>query len=238
METQHQIMGYDRAATLFSPDGRLLQVEYADKAVRLGPASVGMICSDGVILLADRRIKDSLLVPNSLIKVYEIDNHVIGTAAGILSDARVLIEKAQVFAQQHRVTYDTPADTETIMKEMSNIKQKFTQYGGVRPFGVSLMIAGVDEENECKLFISDVTGNYFGFKASAIGENEEKIKELLRKQYKDSLTIEHGIKVILNILKKVLGKEFDLERFELAYIKTKGEKLVKLEGQELAKFLK
>jgi len=100
------------------------------------------------------------------------------------------------------------------------------------------MIAGVDEENECKLFISDVTGNYFGFKASAIGENEEKIKELLRKQYKDSLTIEHGIKVILNILKKVLGKEFDLERFELAYIKTKGEKLVKLEGQELAKFLK
>jgi len=231
-------MGYDRAATLFSPDGRLLQVEYADKAVRLGPASVGMICSDGVILLADRRIKDSLLVPNSLIKVYEIDNHVIGTAAGILSDARVLIEKAQVFAQQHRVTYDTPADTETIMKEMSNIKQKFTQYGGVRPFGVSLMIAGVDEENECKLFISDVTGNYFGFKASAIGENEEKIKELLRKQYKDSLTIEHGIKVILNILKKVLGKEFDLERFELAYIKTKGEKLVKLEGQELAKFLK
>ncbi|OIO41144.1 proteasome subunit alpha [Candidatus Pacearchaeota archaeon CG_4_9_14_3_um_filter_31_7] len=238
METQHQIMGYDRAATLFSPDGRLLQVEYADKAVRLGPASVGMICSDGVILLADRRIKDSLLVPNSLIKVYEIDNHVIGTAAGILSDARVLIEKAQVFAQQHRVTYDTPADTETIMKEMSNIKQKFTQYGGVRPFGVSLMIAGVDEENECKLFISDVTGNYFGFKASAIGENEEKIKELLKKQYKDSLTIEHGIKVILNILKKVLGKEFDLERFELAYIKTKGEKLVKLEGQELAKFLK
>jgi len=231
-------MGYDRAATLFSPDGRLLQVEYADKAVRLGPASVGMICSDGVILLADRRIKDSLLVPNSLIKVYEIDNHVIGTAAGILSDARVLIEKAQVFAQQHRVTYDTPADTETIMKEMSNIKQKFTQYGGVRPFGVSLMIAGVDEENECKLFISDVTGNYFGFKASAIGENEEKIKELLKKQYKDSLTIEHGIKVILNILKKVLGKEFDLERFELAYIKTKGEKLVKLEGQELAKFLK
>ena len=238
METQHQIMGYDRAATLFSPDGRLLQVEYADKAVRLGPASVGMICSDGVILLADRRIKDSLLVPNSLIKVYEIDNHVIGTAAGILSDARVLIEKAQVFAQQHRVTYDTPADTETIMKEMSNIKQKFTQYGGVRPFGVSLMIAGVDEENECKLFISDVTGNYFGFKASAIGENEEKIKELLKEQYKDSLTIEHGIKVILNILKKVLGKEFDLERFELAYIKTKGEKLVKLEGQELAKFLK
>jgi len=231
-------MGYDRAATLFSPDGRLLQVEYADKAVRLGPASVGMICSDGVILLADRRIKDSLLVPNSLIKVYEIDNHVIGTAAGILSDARVLIEKAQVFAQQHRVTYDTPADTETIMKEMSNIKQKFTQYGGVRPFGVSLMIAGVDEENECKLFISDVTGNYFGFKASAIGENEEKIKELLKEQYKDSLTIEHGIKVILNILKKVLGKEFDLERFELAYIKTKGEKLVKLEGQELAKFLK
>src|SRR4030043_2392146 len=97
MEMQHQVMGYDRAATMFSPDGHLLQVEYAEKTVRLGSASIGIVCSDGVIIMADRRIKDKLMVLDSS-KIYEIDSHVAATAAGIFSDARVLIEKAQLSA--------------------------------------------------------------------------------------------------------------------------------------------
>lgn len=109
MEMQHQVMGYDRS-TLFSPDGRLLQVEYAQKTIRLGSASIGIVCKDGVVIVADRRTKDVLIMPDSAMKVYEIDEHIIASASGILSDARILIERAQLIAQQNKITYDSKID--------------------------------------------------------------------------------------------------------------------------------
>jgi proteasome alpha subunit len=174
-ETLNQTMGYDRAATMFSPDGHILQVEYAEKTVRLGSASIGFICSDGIVILADKRINDSLMLPESANKITEIDGHIVATAAGILSDARILFERAQLISQQHRITYDTPIDIISIVKDISDLKQQYTQHPGVRPFGVSVMVAGID--NKPELFVSDVTGNYFEYYATAIGENDEKIKE-------------------------------------------------------------
>jgi len=143
MDMQHQAMGYDRTATMFSPEGHLLQVEYAEKTVRLGVSSIGMVCSDGVFIIADKRIKDTLITENSSNRIYEIDSHIISSIAGITSDGRVLIDKAQLLAQQHRITYDSAIEPESIIKTISDIKQQFTQYGGARPFGVSLMLAGV-----------------------------------------------------------------------------------------------
>jgi proteasome alpha subunit len=236
MPMQHQIMGYDRTA-MFSPDGHLLQVEYAEKTVRLGSASIGIICSDGVIVVADRRIKDKLMVLDSS-KIYEIDSHIAATAAGILSDARVLIERAQLSAQQHRVTYDSPIDSESIVKEIANMKQAFTQYGGGRPFGIASMIAGVDVNNKINLFVTDVTGNYFGYKATAIGENDERIKEMLRKEYKESMNAEAGMKLAVSIFKRVLGKAFDIDRFEAAIIKQKEKQFTRLGVEELKKYAK
>lgn len=233
MPMQHQVMGYDRSS-MFSPDGHLLQVEYAEKTVRLGSASIGMACSDGVILIADRRIKDKLMTMDSS-KVYEIDAHIAASAAGILSDARILIEKAQVLAQQHNVTYDSPIDTESIVKDIANMKQAFTQYGGARPFGASLLFTGIDVNNKENVFVTDVTGNYFSFKTTAIGENDEKIKEILRKEYKETLNTEAGMKLAISIFKKVLGKEFDLERFEAAVIKQKERKFTRLSTDDLKK---
>ena len=128
IDMQHQQMGYDRTATMFSPEGTILQVEYAQKTVRLGSSSIGMICADGVFLIADKRVKDKLVIQKSANKVYEIDSHIIVSAAGIVSDARVLIERGQLVAQQHRITYDSPIEPELIIKEISNIKQQFTQY--------------------------------------------------------------------------------------------------------------
>ncbi len=238
MEMQHQVMGYDRAATMFSPDGRLLQVEYAEKTVRLGSASVGLICSDGVVIISDKRLVDDLVLPEFSIKIYEIDEHIIGTAAGISSDARILMEKAQVMAQQNKVTYDTPVDTETIIKEISNLKQAYTQYGGVRPFGVEIMVAGINPDNNERLYVSDVTGNYFGYKATAIGENDDKIKEILRKDYRESMNVEQGIKFALNTFKKILGKDFDIKRFECVYIKKEDKKAKRFVGEVLVKYLK
>src|SRR3989344_5443890 len=157
-DMQHQVMGYDRAATMFAPDGHILQVEYAEKTIRLGSASIGIVCKDGVVIISDRRQKDKLVVEDSANKIYEIDEHIMVVSAGISSDARVLVEKARVFSQQHRVTYDSAPTTEAIVKDIADIKQQFTQYGGARPFGVSLMFGGFNGKPQ--LFTTDVTGNY------------------------------------------------------------------------------
>ena len=232
IEMQHQAMGYDRTATMFSPEGHLLQVEYAEKTVQLGSANIGMVCEDGVFIIADKRIEDKLIVKSSANKIYEIDSHIIASVAGIVSDARVLIEKAQVLAQQHRITYDSPIETELVAKEISNIKQQFTQYGGARPFGVSLMIAGITNKKP-ELFTSDITGNYFSYYANAIGENDDRIKEILRKKYKKDLTIKQGVKLALEIFKEIQKDKFDLKRFELNYINKKDSKIIKLESEKI-----
>lgn len=237
MDMQHQTMGYDRTSTMFSPEGTIIQVEYAQKTARLGSSSIGMVCSDGVFILADKRIIDKLVVLKSANKINEIDSHIIVSAAGIVSDARVLIEKAQVLAQQHRITYDSPIEPELVIKDLANLKQQFSQYGGVRPFGVSLILAGINGKKP-ELYTSDVTGNYFSYHTNAIGENDEKIKEKLRDKYKQDLTIKKGIKLALNIFEEIQGKKFDLNKFELSYIKSDEAKLKRLEGEKIGEFLK
>jgi len=234
-EMQHQAMGYDRAATMFSPEGHLLQAEYAEKTVRLGSASIGMVCKDGIVIIADRRVRDNLMVPESANKVFEIDSNVIASAAGILADARILVDHAQVMAQQHRLTYGSAIEPLSIMRMIADKKQMFTQYGGTRPFAVSFLVAGVSK-GKGYLYSSDVMGNYSAYRANTIGENDEKIKETLRKDFKDEMDIEDGIKFALRILKEILGKNFDLERFDVGCIKNHDEKLVRLHGEELRKF--
>lgn len=236
-EMQHQAMGYDRAATMFSPDGHLLQAEYAEKTVRLGSASIGMVCKDGVVIIADRRVRDNLMIPESANKVFEIDDNIIASAAGILADARILIEQAQVMAQQHKITYGSPIEPLSIMRMIADKKQMFTQYGGARPFAVSFLIAGTSK-GKGYLYASDVMGNFSSYRADTIGENDEKIKEMLRKDFKNEMDVEEGIKFALKIFKEVLGKNFDLERFDVGYIRNSKGKLERLHGEELKKFLR
>lgn len=232
---QNQVMGYDRSATMFSPDGHILQVEYAEKTVRLGSASIGIKCSDGVVIVADKGKKDDLIVIDSADKIYEIDEHIMASAAGILSDARILVNHTRVIAQQHRVTYDSPIDIESIIREISDIKQQSTQHPGLRPFGVAIMIAGKNE-NECKLFTSDITGNYFEYYAIAIGENDDKIKEILRKKYKKDIKIKEAIKLALDIFKEVLSNKFEINRFSIGYIENKEGKFKKLKKEEIKEY--
>jgi len=236
LDLQHQQMGYDRTATMFSPQGHLLQVEYAEKTVRLGSSSIGMTCSDGIFIIADLRVEDKLIVPKSANKIYEIDSHIISSVAGIVSDARVLIERAQVLAQQNRVTYDSPIEPELIIKDISNLKQQFTQYGGARPFGVSLMVAGINN-GKPELYTSDTTGNYLAYHANAIGENDDKIKEKLRDKYSSNLTIKNGVNLAIEILKETGEKKFNLGRFELVYINNNGE-IKRVYGEDLERFVK
>lgn len=229
-DIQHQQMGYDRAATMFAPDGHILQVEYAEKTIRLGSSSIGIVCKDGVLIVSDRRQKDKLVVESSANKINEIDEHIICVSAGISSDARVLIDKARLIAQQHKVTYDSPASIESIVKEIADIKQQFTHYGGARPFGVSMMFAGIN--GDPSLYTTDVTGSYLQYKANAIGENDTKIREKLRNKYKEDLSIKEGIKLALEVFKEVQGEEFDISRFDAGIIE-KGKQIKKLSGKQL-----
>jgi len=230
-EIQHQQMGYDRAATMFAPDGHILQVEYAEKTVRLGSSSIGIVYNKGILLISDRRQKDNLIVEESANKINEIDDHILVVSAGISSDARILIEKARILSQQHRVTYDSPPNTESIVRDISDMKQQFTQYGGARPFGVSMMFAGIN--GGPVLYTTDITGNYLKYNANAIGENDEEIRNLLRQKYKKHMTLKESINLSLEIFREVQRDKFNIEKFDIGILE-KGS-VRKVSGRDIEK---
>ncbi len=232
-EVSHQTMGYDRTSIMFSPDGRLLQVEYAKKTVRQGTTTVGVVYKGGVLLVADRRIVEKLIVAKSVEKIFQVDEHIGAAASGIVSDGRILIERAQILAQQHRLTYNTPIDTESLVKEISNVKQFYTQVGGARPFGVSIMFIGID--TNARLFVTDPTGIFFEYKATAIGEGEVEVKDILNKEYKDSMLMEDALRLAVSSLKRVLGKDFSVERLDGAYLNEKDKMFMRLTKDDFAK---
>ena len=234
----HQLMGYDRAITMFSPEGRLLQVEYAKKTVKQGSTAIGVVCKDGIILVTDKRLIDKLIVPEATEKIFQIDDHIAATASGIISDARVLIERAQLRAQQHRLTYDSPIDILTIVKDMCDLKQICTQSAGLRPFGVSILVAGVDDDGIAVLFQTDPTGIYFQYKAVAIGEGDTDVTETLHKRYKEDITMEEGLKLAVKALIKSAGEtEFNADRLDIVTISIQDKKYTKLAKQKIDKLL-
>lgn len=230
------MMGYDRAITMFSPDGRLLQVEYAKKTVKQGSTAIGITCKDGLVLATDKRILDKLIVSRSVDKIFQIDDHVISTASGIIPDARVLVERAQSRAQQHQVTFDSPVDVISIVKDLSSLMQMTTQSGGYRPFGVAMLIGGVDKSG-IRLYQVDPVGVYNRYNATAIGEKGDEASDVLREQWEEDLTMEEAIKMAMDVLKKVLGDDLNEERVDCAYIDAEG-KTNRLSDDKIAGYLK
>lgn len=234
-EDEHQMMGYDRAITLFSPDGRLFQVEYAKKTVKQGSTAIGITYKDGVVLITDKRIVNPLIVEDSIEKIFTIDNHVITTSAGIISDARVLVSRAQVFAQQHKLYYNDKVDILLIVKDLCDLMQYYTQAGVGRPYGVSLLIAGFDEEP--KLYETDPTGIYFRYYARAIGELEEPAEKILQSEYKKDRNKDEVITFGLSVMKRILKNDFNLNRIDVAYVDSSQEHKL-LKKKEIESYLK
>jgi len=222
---------------MFSPDGRLLQVEYAKKTVSLGNTAIGIVCKDGVLLVTDKRIVDTLVVPEAVEKIWQIDDHVMTTAAGILSDARILVERSQEKAAGYRITYDAPIDLLSIVKDICNLAQYCTQSGGLRPFGVGLLIAGYDGETK-KLFLTDPAGLYNQWKSVAIGEGEDDVQAVLRKEYREDMTVEQGLKLAVGSLKKFLGEQFNIERVDAAVIMDATKTVEHLSKDRITKLVK
>ena len=231
-------MGYDRSITMFSPDGRLLQVEYAKKTVKQGSTAIGIVCKDGVVLVTDKRITSKLMVSETIEKTFKIDNHIAVTAAGIISDARVLVDRSQLKAQQHAVTYDTNIDVLTIVKDICDLKQVCTQSAGLRPFGVSMLVAGVDDDGEVRLFLTEPYGIYFQYKAAVIGEGEGEIDPILQKKYKANMSMQDGIKLGLDAMKSFLGTSFNTERVDVVYVGVDKKRFTKMSADEIKKLVK
>ncbi len=195
-----ETMGYDRTIAVFSPDGRLFQVEYAKEAVKKGTTSLGLAFKGGVILATVKQVMD-LVVPEAIEKLFKLDDHLGGVAAGLLADARVLVSQLRVKSQIHKITYEEPIDAWSLAKVLGDRMQFSTLYAGLRPFGVSFLIGGVDSTG-AHLIESDPSGMLFEWKAYAIGRGAVLANKLFKEKYKDRMDEKSALKLIIDIIRK------------------------------------
>ncbi len=235
MEMQPGQMAYDRAITVFSPDGRLFQVEYAREAVRRGATTAGVVYQDGVVLVADRRIHNPKLAEaSSLEKIHQIDEHLGCATAGLVADARVLVDYARLAAQINRVTYAEPISVELLVRRICDYKQQYTQFGGVRPFGTALLVGGYDDTG-IHLFETEPSGSLTSFKADATGGNKSPVIELFEQKYKPGLSADEAILLALEGLRQSMEDATNLTTMEVCTVQ-KGQGLGRLLPEEVQKY--
>lgn len=236
MEMQPGQMAYDRAITVFSPDGRLFQVEYAREAVRRGATTAGVVFEDGVVLVADRRIPNPKLAePASLEKIHLIDEHIACATAGLVADARVLVDFARLTGQINRVTYSEPISVELLVRRICDYKQQYTQFGGVRPFGTALLVGGYDDSG-VHLFETEPSGSLTSFKAASTGGNKGPVMEVFEQKYKPGLDREAAILLALEALRAGLDEGGNLAQVEVCTVQD-GEGLTRLLPDEIQKYV-
>lgn len=214
---------YDRAITVFSPDGRLFQVEYAMELVNRGATILGIQCKDGVILGSEENI-EVLEEAGYSWKIFRVDDHIGAAIVGLSSDARILIDQARIYAQSNRLTYDEPIDTEVVTKKICDIQQMYTQHAGVRPFGVSIIFGGVDKTGT-RVFGTHPSGTYRGYKATALGAGRETVLSILKDEFKEDMNLDKAVKLAVKCLVKALEARQLPPRIKIAIIPTDTKKM-------------
>jgi proteasome alpha subunit len=235
MQPQYQ-MGYDRAITVFSPDGRLYQVEYAREAVKRGTTAVGIKAKDGVVLIVDKRVSSKLLEASSIEKIFKIDEHIGVASSGLVGDARALVDRARVECQINRVSYDEPIEVEALSKKLCDHMQSLTQYGGIRPYGTALLIAGVSD-GEVRLFETDPSGTLLEYKATGIGIGRPAAMKVFEEEYNPETEIKDAIMLGLKALHSATEGKFDVDQVEIGVIGKATPVFRKMSRQEVATFV-
>ena len=236
MEMQPGQMAYDRAITVFSPDGRLFQVEYAREAVRRGATTAGVVYSNGVVLIADRRIPNPKLAePSSLEKIHQIDENIACATAGLVADARVLVDYARLAAQVNRVTYSEPMSVDLLVRRICDYKQQYTQFGGVRPFGTALLVGGYDDSG-VHLFETEPSGSLTSFKAASTGGNKGPVMDLFEQKYRPGMDRDAAILLALEGLRAGLDEGGNLAQVEVCTVQ-EGGGMTRFSAEEIQKFV-
>lgn len=225
-------MAYDRGSTVFSPDGRLFQVEYAREAVKKGSTTIGLKYKDGVALIVDRRSSSKLLEPRSTEKIHEIDDFIGCATSGLVADARILVDEARKNAQVHRVNFGENIAVEMLVKKICDYKQNFTQYGGVRPFGTALLVAGTDDLG-VHLFETDPSGALVAYKATGIGSGRAAVMDIFEKDYQDDMGFDEALGLGLRALEAAIEEKPKAESVEIG-IAEMGSKFRRLSGEEVS----
>ena len=200
--TGSQARRYDSRTTTFSPEGRLYQVEYAMEAISHAGICVGILATDGIVLAVEKKITSKLLENTNSEKMYKVDDHLACSVAGITADANILINYARLCAQRYTLTYQEPMPIEQLIVNICDKKQGYTQFGGLRPFGVSFLWAGWDKNFGYQLYQSDPSGNYGGWKATAIGANNQAAQSILKQEYKNNMSLDDAVKLAIKVLNK------------------------------------
>ena len=236
MQGQAQQQAYDRGITIFSPDGRLYQVEYAREAVKRGTPSIGVRTPEGIVLLVDKRIRSPLVESTSIEKVHKADDHIGIASAGHVADGRQLIDFARRNAQVNRLRYGEPIGVETLTKEVTDHIQQYTQVGGARPFGVSLIIGGI-ENGRPRLYETEPSGTPYEWKALAVGEDRGEINDYLEEHWDEDLDLDGGIELAFRAIGTVNDDELTVERIGAAVIPVDEPLYHQLDSDEIEEYL-
>ncbi|AJS02889.1 BMC_2a_G0023180.mRNA.1.CDS.1 [Saccharomyces cerevisiae] len=212
---------YDSRTTIFSPEGRLYQVEYALESISHAGTAIGIMASDGIVLAAERKVTSTLLEQDtSTEKLYKLNDKIAVAVAGLTADAEILINTARIHAQNYLKTYNEDIPVEILVRRLSDIKQGYTQHGGLRPFGVSFIYAGYDDRYGYQLYTSNPSGNYTGWKAISVGANTSAAQTLLQMDYKDDMKVDDAIELALKTLSKTTDSSaLTYDRLEFATIR-------------------
>jgi proteasome alpha subunit len=227
---------YDRAITIFSPEGRLYQVEYALELVKRGAPIAGVSSPEGVVLAANEAPESRLEDPDYYRKLFQLDEHAGAAIAGLSSDARVLINYARVYCQSNKLLYDEPVDIEALTRRIGDLAQVYTQHAGVRPFGVSMIVGGVDRVG-CRVFSTDPSGSYRGYRATAVGRRSEEANRVLEEGYRLDISLEEAIALALRAVRTASEGNPSARELRVAVIPADTRTFRRLSAEEVEKYL-
>ena len=227
---------YDRAITIFSPEGRLYQVEYALELVKRGAPIVGVSSPEGVVLVANETPESRLEDPRFFMKIFQLDEHVGSAVAGLISDARVLIDQSRVYCQSNRLLYDEPVDIEVLTRRIGDQAQVYTQHAGVRPYGVSMILAGVDGTGG-RVFMVDPSGSYRGYRATAVGRKSDEASKLLEEKYKADITLDEAKFLAVEAVKIASDGEVTSKIIKVAVVPADTKAFTRLSESEVERYL-
>lgn len=228
--------GYDMTPTMYSPDGRIYQVEYAIETVKRGTTAIGILSKEGVILAVEEKPRP-LQTKNVTQKIFQVDYHIGVAAAGYIPDARVQVDSARFFSQGNRMTYDESVEVSTVAKHLADQAHQFTQYGGVRPNGVSMIIAGIDQKGG-SIYVTDPSGTYLQYSAVAIGAGAEDVNEFLEKYYSKDMSLEDAAGLAIAAINLKAEQKDGASNVKMAKITDKTKVFEKVSESDLENYSK